>query len=251
MLDGTEKINLVKNVAPLRNVMLLGALIRKVLMRDPEMPGMACFYGYSGFGKSQAAVYNAHATRACWVEVKSVWTRKKLAEKICESLAIPAGRTIGDMVDKIGEELAKSGRPLLLDEADRLCTDGMMGLVRDIYESSYGGAVILIGEEDLPQTLRRWERVHNRMLDWVPAQPADLREVEVLAALKCPNLAISTEVLEAVLRKSNAVARRIVVNLNQIKDYALTEGKSSILPTDIAKITFFTGEAPTSRRMIV
>ncbi len=33
MLDGMEKINLVNNVAPLRNVMLLGALIRKVQNR--------------------------------------------------------------------------------------------------------------------------------------------------------------------------------------------------------------------------
>ena len=72
MLDGMEKINLINNVAPLRNVMLLGALIRKVQSRDEGMPGMACFHGFSGYGKSQAALYNTQATKACWIEVKSV-----------------------------------------------------------------------------------------------------------------------------------------------------------------------------------
>ena len=248
-MDGNEKIN-VRNVAPLRNVMLLGALINKVKMRDPEMPGMACFYGFSGYGKSHAATYNAQEYDACWVEVKSVWGRKKFADKVAEALAIPSGRTIGDTVERIGEELAKSGRPLLIDEADQLCSDSMMGIVRDIYESSYGGAMILIGEEALPQKLRRWERVHNRMLDWIAAQPADLREVGVLAGLKCPDLSIAEPVLQTVLEKSNAVARRIVVNLNQIRDYSLTTGRVEIGEADIPRIRFFTGEAPAARRIV-
>ncbi|MFE3838854.1 AAA family ATPase [Pseudogemmobacter sonorensis] len=244
-----EKINLVKNVAPLRNVMLLGALIRKVTDRDEGMPGMACFHGFSGYGKTQAAIYNTQATRACWIEVKSVWTRKTLVEKICANLRIPAGRNVAESVEKIGEELLKSGRPLLLDEAHILCTDGMMKLVHDIYESSHGASVILIGEEPLPQLLTRWERVHNRMLDWVPAQPADLREVGILAGLKCPDLTIATEVLEHALIVSQAVARRIVSNLNQVKDYARTEGRTEIGPGDIAEIRWMAGQAPAPRRI--
>lgn len=250
MLDGTDTIQLVKNVAPLRNVMLLGALIRKVQLRDEGMPGMACFHGFSGYGKSQAALYNTQATRACWVEVKSVWTRKTLCEKISAGLGIPTGRTVAAMVDMIGEELAKSGRPLLLDEAHILCTDSMMKLVHDLYESSYGSAIILIGEEGLPQQLERWERVHNRMLDWQPAQPADLREVGVLAALKCPGLTIEEKVLEKVLTVSSAVARRIVSNLNQVKDHARTEGKQQITAADIGAIRWITGQAPSARRII-
>lgn len=249
MLDGTENLQMVKNVAPLRNVMLLGRLIRKVQMRDEGMPGMACFHGFSGYGKSQAALYNTQATRACWIEVKSVWTRKTLCEKISAGLGIPTGRTVAAMVDMIGEELAKSGRPLLLDEAHILCTDSMMKLVHDLYESSYGSAIILIGEEGLPQQLQRWERVHNRMLDWEPAQPADLREVGVLAQLKCPGLTIEEAVLQKTLTVSAAVARRIVSNLNQIKDYARTEGKREICAKDIGEIRWITGQAPSARRI--
>jgi chromosomal replication initiation ATPase DnaA len=164
-------------------------------------------------------------------------------------MGITPGGTIGDMVEKIGDQLSKSGRPLLIDEADLVAKDGMIGVVRDIYESSQG-TVILIGEEKLPQTLRRWERVHNRMLDWVAAQPADLREVGVLARLKCPGIEISPEVQTIVLERSQARARRIVVNLRQISEYALATGRDTITMEDVARITFFSGEAPSPRRLL-
>ena len=251
MLDGIDNGRPAANIAPLRNVALLNALIRKVQMRDEGMPGMACFHGPSGYGKSQAAIYSAHrnTSHACWIEVKSVWTRKYLTEKICEALRIPSGRTIAHNVDLIGMELATSGRPLLLDEAHILCTDTMMRLVHDLYESSHGSAIILIGEEQLPQLLAGYERVHNRMLDWQAAQPADQREVRILADMKCPGLMIEDAVLHKTLTISAAVARKIVSNLNQIKDFARTEGHSEIVASHIPEIRWVTGEAPTARRL--
>ena len=153
------------------------------------------------------------------------------------------------MVDQAAEELSKSGRPLLIDEADMLAKNSFIGIVRDLYESSQG-TIILIGEEQMPQTLRRWERVHNRMLDWVQAQPADLREVGLLAALKCPGLTVAPEVQHLVLEKSHARARRIVVNLRQISEYALKTGRKDITAEDAGKITFFTGDAPAPRRIV-
>jgi len=248
-MDGSITISTVSNVAPLRNVMLLNALINRVQNRDPDLPGLACFFGPSGYGKTKAAVWNAQETRAYWVEVKSTWSRRKFPEMILRSMGIAPGRTIGDMVEQIGDQLSKSGRPLLIDEADLVAKDGMIGIIRDIYESSQG-TVILIGEEKLPQTLRRWERVHNRMLDWVAAQPADLREVGLLARLKCRDLEIASDVLQLVLEQSQARARRIVVNLRQIAEYSILTGKTEITLADAKKITFFSGEAPTPRRSV-
>jgi DNA transposition AAA+ family ATPase len=246
-MDGAVNINTAGSVAPLRNVLLLNALINRVQNRDFDLPGLACFFGPSGYGKTKAAVWNAQETRAYWVEVKSTWSRKKFAEMILRSMGITPGRTIGDMVEQIGDQLSKSGRPLLIDEADLVAKDGMIGVIRDIYESSQG-TVILIGEENLPQTIRRWERVHNRMLDWVAAQPADLREVGLLAQMKCPGIEIDQEVLQHVLEVSQARARRIVVNLRQISEWALGNNATAITLSDVKKITFFSGEAPSPRR---
>jgi len=248
-MDGAVEFNTAGSVAPLRNVMLLNALINRVQNRDYDLPGLACFFGPSGYGKTKAATWNAQETRAYWVEVKSTWSRKKFAEMILRGMGITPGRTIGDMVEQIGDQLSKSGRPLLIDEADLVAKDGMIGIIRDIYESSQG-TVILIGEENLPQTLRRWERVHNRMLDWVAAQPADLREVGLLAKLKCPGIEIVPDVQQMVLECSQARARRIVVNLRQITEYALSTGKAVVTLVDAQKIAFFSGEAPTPRRAL-
>lgn len=248
-MDGAVSIPTSSTVAPLRNVMLLNALINRVQNRDFDLPGLACFFGPSGYGKTKAATWNAQETRAYWVEVKHTWGRKKFAEMILKAMGIGPRGTIGDMVEQIGDQLSKSGRPLLIDEADLVAKPGMIGVVRDIYESSQG-TVILIGEEELPQTLRRWERVHNRMLDWVAAQPADLREVGLLAQLKCPQIKILPEVQQIVLERSQARARRIVVNLRQISEYALSSGKDVIDAEDARRITFYSGEAPSPRRTV-
>ncbi|WP_444452007.1 AAA family ATPase [Rhodobacter capsulatus] len=248
MLDDIKKAKTIANVAPLRNVMLLGAAIQQLRDRDPDLPGMGCFHGFSGYGKSSAAIYNAQVYNACWVEVKSVWTRKVLVTKIVKALGMEPSGQISDMVEQIGEELAKSGRPLLIDEAHKLCRDDMMGVIHDIYISSLGSAMILIGEEVLPQRLRRWERVHNRIGAWPAAQPADLRETRVLAQLKQPQLTLPDDVLQVVLEKSAANFRRVVANLNQVNLYSLTSGRSEITMADVPKIEFFLGEAPTPRR---
>jgi hypothetical protein len=246
-MDGAVDIDRVTTVMPLRNVMLLAELIERVRSRDPDLPGMACFSGPSGLGKTKAAAWSANEYGCYHVVIKESWSVKKFASKIVECMGMTPKGTIGDMVDMAGEELAKAGRPLLLDEAHLLERPKMMGVVYDIYESSAGGTVVLIGEELLPQTIARWERIHNRMLDWVQAQPCDLREVGLLARLKCPSLSLSDEVLQVVLERSQARARRIVVNLRQISEHALKIDKRDIGVADIEHVRFFTGEAPRPR----
>lgn len=248
-MDGAGDFNGVSTVMPLRNVMLLAELVERVRSRDPDLPGMACFSGPSGLGKTKAAAWSANEYGCYHVEMKESWSRKKFAAKILECMGLTPSGTIGDMVDQAGEELGKSGRPLLIDEAHLLAVGRMSGVVYDIYESSSaaGGTIVVIGEEMLPQTLARWERLHNRMLDWVRAQPCDLREVGLLARLKCPTLELSDEVLDVVLKRSQARARRIVVNLRQISEHALKADKTKIGLDDVKDVKFFTGEAPSPR----
>nr|WP_249123784.1 ATP-binding protein [Pseudomonas aeruginosa] len=71
------------------------------------------------------------------------------------------------MADQIAEELAASGRPLIIDEMDHLVAAGQVELIRDLYESSQA-SILLIGEEMLPTKLKKYERFHGRVLSWVP-----------------------------------------------------------------------------------
>ena len=89
--------------------MLLNALIQRVQSRDEDLPGLACFYGPSGYGKTKAAVWNAQEYDCYWVEVKSTWTVKKLMMAIAKAMRLPHGGTAGDMIEMIAEELGNLG----------------------------------------------------------------------------------------------------------------------------------------------
>lgn len=244
-----EDAGLYNSVAPLRNVAALVALIDRVQRRASGLPGLATFYGPSGFGKTTAGVYAANRFQAYQVQVKSVWTGRKFCEAILTDLAIRPHRTIADMVDQISEELARTGRPLLIDEADHLVARNMIEIVRDIYESS-GATVILIGEELLPQKLQKWERVHGRMLDWVGAEPGCIGDVGHLSPIYCRGIELSPDLQDYLLKVSQRSIRRICINLERVREFAETRGLDKVDLSDWGKADFFTGEAPAPRRKL-
>jgi DNA transposition AAA+ family ATPase len=239
------RTELQSTIAPLRNVGLFSELVNRLVSRAPGLPGMACFTGFSGFGKTTAAIYAANKHRAYHVQVKSVWTRKKLCSAILTELGLDIPTTIADMVDAIGRELAVSRRPLIVDEADFLLKESFIEVVRDIYESSQG-TIILIGEEMLPHKLKRWEKVHGRMLDWVQAQPAALQDARHLAKLYCKGLDIADELMAAVCDASAGSVRRIIVNLDRVREQALTANVAKIGRGQFTG-DFFTGNPPLRR----
>ncbi len=243
-----DKKQVYNSVATLGNVAALVELIDRVQNRAATLPGMAVFFGPSGYGKTTAATYAANLYRAYYVQVKSVWTRKKLCTAILVDLGIHPARSVADMIDQIAEEIARSGRPLLIDEADHLVARNMIEIVRDIYESS-GATIILIGEELLPQKLQMWERVHGRMLDWVGAQPGSLSDVEQLQQIYCRDIELKEDLKAHLLAASNRSIRRICINLDRVQEFARTHGKSSVSRADWGKTDFFSGLAPTPRRL--
>lgn len=245
MKDGTP---LYGSVAPLRNVEALVELIRLVQDREPGLPGMACYYGPSGYGKTTAAVYAANAYGAYQVQVKSCWTRKKLCTAVLEDLGVQPAKTIADMVDQIAEGLARSGKPLLVDEADHLVARSMIEIVRDIHEAS-GSTVILIGEEQMPLKLQQWERVHGRMLKWVAAEPATFDDVAHLAPIYCPRVELDEALQLRLLEESSHSVRRISINLDRVKEYARARNLPRVTSADFAEQPFFTGAAPAPRRI--
>jgi hypothetical protein len=135
---------------------------------------------------------------------------------------------------------------LLVDEADILVDKGMIEVVRDIYESNQA-SIILIGEENLPASLKRWERVHGRMLDWVAAQPASLSDAKHLAKLYCKGVEISDELMEALHKKAGGSVRRVCVNLDRLREQAQTRRLQHIGVSEFDPAGFFTGDAPAPR----
>lgn len=244
MADEGRRIN---SVAPLANVLALSTLIERVQNRGVGLPGMACFYGPSGYGKTTAATWCANRHNAYQVQVKSVWTTRSFCEAVVRDIGLTPGRTVAHMVDQISREMAITARPLLIDEADHLVKKSLIEIVRDIYESS-GGAVILIGEEQMPVKLQQWERVHGRMLDWVAAQPADDDDARHLALIYCPGVQLSDQLILRVSEVSRGSIRRISVNFDLIYEHARTRNLKRVGMGDIDGINLFTGQAPAIRR---
>ncbi len=161
-------------------------------------------------------------------------------------MGIQPEKTIYEMADQVCEQLAVSKRPIIIDEMDYMVSKGAVEIIRDLYEGS-GAAILLIGEERLPDKLKKWERFHGRVLDWVPAQPAVLDDCIHLARLYCRKVTIDEGLLKKIHKLSQGSVRRICVNLEMVQDEAISQGLDTIDLKDWGKRQFFTGEAPVRR----
>ena len=169
------------STAPLKNVSALMTLVMALRDRPARLPGIGVGSGPSGFGKSMAAQYAQNKLDCIYIEARSFWSSKTFCEKLLEELqGRPRGtisRMMTDIVDIMGNH---PNRPLIIDEADKLVDKKQIELVRDIYELTQA-PIVLIGEEELPTKLAAFERVHNRVLDWVLFQPCDAEDTRALA----------------------------------------------------------------------
>jgi hypothetical protein len=233
-------------IAQITNLGLCDLAIERALSRSANLPGLVCFYGPSGYGKSMAANHVANSRRARYVQAKSVWTKKHFLKAVLFEMGIKPGGTIPEMADQVAEELAVSGRPLIIDEMDHLVDRNAVELVRDLYESSQA-AILMIGEEALPHKLKRWERMHGRVLAWVPAQPVTLGDARQLTSLYCSRVKVADDLLVRLVELSHGSVRRVCVNLERVQEEAMLAGRDVMDLALWGKRELYTGEAPKRR----
>ena len=234
---------------PLKNVMLFAELVDRVQNRPRHLPGMACFYGPSGYGKSRSAAFGAHRAGAFYVEMDESFTKRTLCQKICIELGLgnAVKSSLPDLVGIITDRLAETGdRPLIIDEADFLIKKGMVDIVRALHDKSQA-PIILIGEELLPSKLQGFERTHNRMLDWVAAQPCDLADAALIADKMSDGIEITDDLVEAIAKASDGRVRRVMVNLEQVVTFGRTIARKKLTLKDWGERPLFTGEPPKRR----
>lgn len=231
-------------IAQIHNLSLARTAAERLAGRTAGLPGMAALYGPAGYGKTTAALAIANENRSYFVQMRSAWGRKALLEKILLEMGAKPLGTIPQMLDQVCEQLATSGRMLMIDEFD-YCTrnDGLIELIRDIYEGSQA-TLLLLGEELLPKKLKRWERFHSRILSWIPAQPVSLNDASVLAPIYCPGVTVAADLLEHLVRESSGSVRRVCVNLSAIAEEAGIEGWDVVDRKTWGNRQIYTGEAP-------
>lgn len=221
-MKGIEELK----IAPLKNVALCTLALEKVMGRKSHLSGMIDFHGPSGVGKTYAAMYATMKYNAVYVMCMSTWTRKSILNAIAWELGIDHKGTMPDVTEKIAVALGKSRRPLIVDEMDHIVEKGAVEVIRDIADRSKA-AILLIGEERLPEKLNRWERFHGRLLPSVAAQLADADDARILANLYC-DVELSDDLIESISAVSQGSIRRICVNLSLIEETALSSGKKVV-----------------------
>jgi len=140
-------------IAKIGNMMQCQIALERAIQRSNNLPGLVCFYGPSGWGKSLSSNYLCNQMRGYYVQVKSIWSKKVFLQKILNEMGIKPGATCGEMLDQVCDQLSSSARPLIIDEMDHLVDKKAVELVRDIYEGSQA-PILIIGEENLPQKLK-------------------------------------------------------------------------------------------------
>jgi DNA transposition AAA+ family ATPase len=237
-------------LAPLKNVAAMMGLIERLKSRGAHMPGFGVNYGPSGYGKTYAAIFGQNKTRGPRIEIGDSWTKKTLVCAILKELGVREPRgTVATLTEQVIIRLAEPDHPpLFVDEADKLVDKGMVELMREIQEGAQI-PVILIGEELLPQKLQKIERVHNRVLDWVAAQPVDIEDVRKLAHIFCPGIAIDEAVLDEMRRVSDGRARRVVTNLFRVREFAMSRGLDELKAGGLLP-EFYTGTPPLRSRRV-
>ena len=237
----------INNVAALANVSRFVQMVVTVQNRAPGLPGMGCFYGPAGLGKTTSGVFATNRFNACHIEAVPFGGTKKLFEMIVIELGLRPSRTVSSLFDQAAYELARSDRPLIIDEADQILTDRTIEAVRHLHDKTQV-PVILMGEESLPQQLRRWERVASRVLSWVAAEEATLQDVDLLAPIYAPHLTLAPDLKEALLAASRGSIRNVSTNLANVAGVAGMKDVQRLTLADWGKKPFHSGEAPMPRR---
>lgn len=244
----TDNMRPINSVAGVTNVARLAQLM--VLCRDRSfgVPGMACFHGRAGLGKSSACTYATIKFDAVHVEALPLGGVKGLLSMIVHECGLKPKSTEVALMYQAFEWFGKTGRPLIVDEADKILKEKCVEVLRAIHDRT-GVPVILVGEENLPQKLAAWERVQSRLLQSVGAEPATLDDVRQMAVIYAAPVAMAADMVAAVASVSNGSLRNAVTNFAAVKEWAVKQGLEAVSLADWGDQPFKTGEAPIPRHL--
>lgn len=245
----TQAIQLFYNIAPLANVVRLQTLAVRLQNRAHGLPGIGCLFSPAGYGKSTAGIFVTNSMGACHIQALPFGGTKGLLTMIVAELGERPAKTVSDLFLQAVTRLQKTGRILIIDEADQILTDRTIEMLRLLHDATEV-PLILMGEELLPQKLKQWDRVYSRVLSWVAAEAATVEDVGFLAPIYAPQVAIDADLRAAVLEASCGSIRNASTNLAYISEFATSKGLKRLSRADWGSKPFHTGEAPPPRQAL-
>lgn len=234
-------------VRPLTNVAKMAGLLKELEGRVWGAPGFGVFHGPPGYGKTFGAIFCADKLDAIHLLVQSEWSKKFFLQQLLRELGRPTKGTVPELVQLANEALALDGRPLVIDEADYLISKGLVGIVRDLHDGSQI-PILLVGEENLPQKLKKFTQFDSRIFAYSEALPADLKDTRQLADMVSPaGIELGDDILEAIRGRHTGNARWIVKEISHVCNEAKKLGLSEITAESWGGLGFLRDTAPVPR----
>lgn len=235
-------------IVAVKNVVRMMQAEKSLLHRGYGTPGMGILDGLPGLGKSLTATWSMVRNVGLYIRVLSVSTQASFLASICKELDILPMSTAAKMVDAIVARLAQEGRPLYIDEADKLMArKRLIEITRDLHDLSTV-PVILIGEGTLRQQVNAIPRLAGRVLETVEFLPLDMEDAELMARRLC-EVEVASDLVHAVNTAGKGSARLLVVALHKIERRAQAANKRKMSLDDWAKgDDFFLGDTGSRSR---
>lgn len=216
-------------IVNVKNVARLSDAADALIDREIGLPGMGLIYGETGFGKTTAAAWLINQCHGVYVRCVATSTPSSLLGAILVELDLDmhAGANCARMVDAIVQKLARTGRPLFIDEADYVAEQKRLtDTLRDVHDLSTV-PVILIGMAGIQRTLQRSPQIIGRIAQWVEFGPCDIDDARLLADQIC-EVRVHPDLLRRLHQKSGGSVRLLVVGLARIEQHARAKGLAAI-----------------------
>lgn len=235
--------------APLASLNVTARAIERGMNRSANLPGFIVTHAPYGSGKSMAITYAQNKYEGFLLTCKSHFSKKAFCLALLKEMDIKPARSVSEMMEQIGEELGKCGRPLLLDDVHRITSSTVLGLILDIHQSCRT-TIMMAGDERFPQLLRRYdEQLYSRVLVFEPIPPTSMEDARRLARFYVTDrdgreISVDDELLAHFRKETRGNARLICINLDHVREYCQRQGLRKIDLDGWDKRGVYTGEAP-------
>lgn len=211
------------DIAPVKNIQRLSELAIELQERPANQPGIATVTGESGVGKSTGLTWlTSTKIDACYVRAMQVWSPSSMLGTIARELDVDPANQLAKTCERIVQELARTGRTLLVDEADYVVDNvRLINTLRDLHDMSTV-PLVLVGMSDFAKKLRA--RIDQKQftgrvafeLEFTPLDLADMRTLVKSVA----EVAIDDDLLKALFDQSKGITRLACVGLGRIEAFA-------------------------------
>ena len=203
------------------NFRILTEAEKIVARRGAREASLVLIQGKYGIGKSELIERWASENGHVFIRSKRIWTNSSMLKDVATSLGLSVRGTATETENRIKEHLAISMQTLIFDEADYLAdikSAAKLETIRDISDVT-GTMIFLIGMQDFPAVVQRYEHIASRVARIVQLHPLSLADVQTTCKAKS-EVALTPALVEQIHRDSGGRMRHILNAIANIEMWA-------------------------------